>query len=53
MKTYALYGLIYGIVTTVVTLLSYFTGLQTEHIGLGMHVGWLTSIVFFVVLYLA
>ncbi len=52
MKTYALYGLIYGIVTTVVTLLAYFTGLQSEHIALGMYVGWLTSIVFFVVLYL-
>jgi hypothetical protein len=52
MKTYALYSLIYFIATTLLTLASYFAGLQSDHIGLGTYVYVLTIFGFMAVIYL-
>ena len=52
MKTYALYGSILAVASTLLTLLGYFTGLQTEHIGAGNYLLGLLSITHFVAVYL-
>lgn len=52
MKNYALYGLINAFVGILFILLLYFTGLQTEHIAIGLQLQWLLAIVSFVIIYL-
>ncbi|MBI2813892.1 MAG: DUF4199 domain-containing protein [Opitutae bacterium] len=52
MKNYALYGLINAVAVTLFSLLLYFTGLQTEHLDIGVHFQWLLAITSFVIIYL-
>ena len=52
MKTYALYGVILTVASTLLTLLGYFAGLQTEHIGAGNYLLGLLAMAHFVTIYL-
>lgn len=52
MKHYALYGLILAFTSTLLTLLGYFAGLQTDHIGAANYLIGLLSIAHFVAVYL-
>ena len=52
MKTYALYGLILGIASILMTLVAYFAGAQTENIGLANYFYGIGTIINFAIIYL-